>query len=170
MRTLSLLFNLLTISLLYVFVKRHFKSENLALLAAFLATISPFYIAYSQVARNYCMNMFLHLLATHLLLKIIEGEEKNEHPILNYFFYGLTALACEMCHFSTFPLFLIHAIFVLIYFRKIRGYVGLSLAMLIPLIGVIFWLKSDGASGFLTTLITAQRFITTWLSPTLTST
>lgn len=144
LRMPSLLFNLLTISLLYVFLRKHFRSENLALLASFLAAISPFYIALSQVARNYCMNIFLALLATHLLLKIIESEERNEKPILAYITYGFCALACEMCHFSTFPLFVIHAIFVLIYFRKLRGYIGLSLAMLIPLAGVVLWLKSDG--------------------------
>ena len=144
LRIPSLLFNLLTISLLYVFIRKYFRSENLALLASFLATISPFYIAFSQVARNYCMNIFLALLATHLLLKIIESEERNEKPFWAYISYGFCALMCEMCHFSTFPLFVIHAIFVLIYFRKIRGYIGLSLAMLIPLAGVVLWLKSDG--------------------------
>ena len=144
LRMPSLLFNLLTITLLYIFIKKHFRSENLALLASFLAAISPFYIAFSQVARNYCMNMFLTLLATHLLLKIIESEERNQKPFLAYISYGLCVLACEMCHFSTFPLFLIHGVFVLMYFRKTRGYIGLSLAMLIPLIGVSLWLKSDG--------------------------
>ena len=144
LRMLSLLFNLLTIRLLYVFVETHFRSKKLALLAVFLATISPFYIVFSQVARNYSMNMFFALLATHLLLKIIESEEKNEKPIANYIFYGLSALACEMCHFSTFPLFFIHAIFVLMYFRKTRGYIAFILAMIIPLIGVVIWLKSDG--------------------------
>lgn len=141
LRMLSLFFNLLTISLLYVFVKTQFHSKNLALLAAFLAATSPFYIVFSQVARNYSMNMFFALLATHILLKIIESEEK---PIANYIFYGLSVLACEMCHFSTFPLFFIHAIYVLMYFRKIRGYLGFVLAMIIPLIGVVIWLKSDG--------------------------
>jgi hypothetical protein len=144
LRMPSLLFNLLTIILLYFFVKKHFLSENLALLASFLAAISPFYIAYSQVARNYCVNMFFALLVTDLLLKIIASEEKNKKPLGLYFAYGFCVLACEMCHFSTFPLFFIHAVFVLIYFRKIRGYIGLSLAMLIPLLGVGLWLNSDG--------------------------
>lgn len=146
LRMPSLLFNLLTISLLYVFMKRHFRSENLALLTAFLAAISPFYIAFSQVARNYCVNIFLALLATHLLLKIIESEERKEKPFWMYISYGFCVLACEMCHFSTFPLFLIHGVFILMYFRKIRGYIGLSLAMLIPFIGVLLWFQSEGGA------------------------
>ncbi|MFT4032436.1 MAG: glycosyltransferase family 39 protein, partial [Siphonobacter sp.] len=137
LRLLSLLFNLATILLLYIFVKEHFKSERLALFSVLLATISPFYINYSQVARNYCMNMFFALLATHLLLLIIRKEEGNKRPIGYYFAYGFSALACEMCHFSTFPLFFVHGLYVLLYFRKLRGYVGLALAMLIPVIGVL---------------------------------
>ncbi len=140
----SLIFNLLTILLLYVFVKKHFCSQNLALLAAFLATISPFYVVYSQVARNYSVNMFFALLATHLLLLIIEREEKQAKPTWQYFFYGCCVLICEMCHFSIFPLFFIHAAYVLIFFRKRRGYLGFSLAMIIPFIGIGLWLSSDG--------------------------
>jgi len=144
LRMLSLLFNLLTISLLYVFVKEHFRSENLALLVVFLATISPFYITYSQVARNYSINMFFALMSTHLLLKILMSEEIKEKPFWNYFYYGCCVLACEMCHFATFPLFLTHALFVTIFFRKKRVYVGFGLAMLIPAIGVGLWLNCEG--------------------------
>jgi dolichyl-phosphate-mannose--protein O-mannosyl transferase len=118
MRLPSLIFNLFTIFLLFVFVKEHFRSSNLALLAAFLASVSPFYINYSQVARNYSVNLFFALLATHLLLKIIQEEEYSQKPVWKYVFYGCCALICELCHFATFPLFLIHALFVILFFRK----------------------------------------------------
>ncbi len=144
MRFPSLLFNLLTIILLFIFVKEHFQSPNMALLAAFLAAISPFYIAYAQVARNYSLNMFFALLATHLLLKILQEEESDNKPIRKYIFYGFSVLACELCHLATFPLFLIHALYVLVFFRKIRPYFGFAFAMIIPLIGLVLWLNSDG--------------------------
>ena len=140
MRFPSLLFNLLTILLLFTFIKEHFQSKNLALLAVFLATISPFYITYSQVARNYSLNMFFALLATHLLLKILREENNNNRPIGRYIFYGFSVLACELCHFATFPLFLIHGLYVVLFFRKVRGYIGLALAMIIPLTGLALWL------------------------------
>lgn len=144
MRMPSLIFNLFTIVLLFVFVKEHFRSQNLALLAAFLAAISPFYINYSQVARNYSINIFFALLATHLLLKIIQEEENSQKPVWKYVFYGCCALACELCHFATFPLFLIHALFVVLFFRQKRGYIGFTLAAIIPLVGVLAWLNCDG--------------------------
>jgi uncharacterized membrane protein len=144
LRILSLLFNLLTVILIFVFVKTHFQSEKLALLSAFLSAISPFYINYSQVARNYAMLFFFALLATHLFLLIIQREKNKQNSTLYYLFYGLSALACELCHLSTFPLFLIHGTYVLLYVRQLRVWVGLSLAMLIPLVGVIAWIKSEG--------------------------
>jgi uncharacterized membrane protein len=144
LRILSLLFNLLTIVLIFVFVRTHFQSERLALLAAFLSAVSPFYINYSQVARNYAMLFFFALLATHLFLLIIRREKNGKKNALHYLYYGLAALACELCHLSTFPLFLIHGLYVLLYVRQIRIWIGLSLAMLIPLAGVMAWLKSEG--------------------------
>lgn len=144
LRILSLLFNLLTIVLIFVFVKAHFQSEKLALLAAFLSAISPFYINYSQVARNYAMLFFFSLLATHLFLAIIQREKNKQKTTLYYLYYGLSALACELCHISAFPLFLIHGLYVLLYVRQLRIWIGLGLAMLIPMAGVIGWLKSEG--------------------------
>lgn len=144
LRLPSLIFNLFTIVLLFVFVKEHFSSPNLALLAAFLASVSPFYINYSQVARNYSINMFFALLATHLLLRIIQEEENSLKPVLKYVLYGCCALICELCHFATFPLFLIHALFVILFFREKRGYLGFSLAAIIPLLGVLWWLNCEG--------------------------
>lgn len=144
LRVLSLLFNLMTIVLIFVFVRTHFQSEKLALLAAFLSAISPFYITYSQVARNYAMLFFFSLLATHLFLLTIKREKEKQKTALYYAFYGLSALACELCHLSTFPLSLIHGTYVLLFVRQIRVWIGLSLAMLIPLAGVLAWLKSEG--------------------------
>jgi uncharacterized membrane protein len=141
LRLLSLLFNLATILLLYFFVKVHFKDENLALIAVFLATISPFYIAYSQIARNYAMQFFLVLLATHFLLL---GLRNSNRTNLYFLLYGITALAAELCHISTFPIFLIHGLFVLIYYRKISTILRFGISMVIPVLGVVLWLNSDG--------------------------
>jgi len=144
LRLLSLIFNLLTVVLIFVFVSAHIQSNETALLSAFLAAISPFYINYSQVARNYAMLFFFALLATHLFLIIIKREKNKQKSTLYYLFYGLSALACELCHISTFPLFLIHGLYVLIYVRQLRVWISLCLAMLIPAAGVFAWLKSEG--------------------------
>ena len=77
LRFFSLLWGVLCIPLLYVFVKR-LASERLAVLAALLATLSPFMVAYSQEARMYTMLPCLALLA---LLAYWNGLEKENQPV-----------------------------------------------------------------------------------------
>lgn len=143
LRLLSLIFNVLTVILLYFFTKKHYKSDSLALIAMFLAAISPFYVTFSQVARNYAMQYFFSLLATHIFLLILDRDNKK-NKVLLYIFYGIVALACELCHISTFTLFFIHGLYLLLFHRKLANLMGFGLAMLIPFVGVLAWLFSDG--------------------------
>lgn len=144
MRMPSLIFNVLTVLLLFIFVRTHLKSDNLALLSAFLAAISPYFISYSQIARNYPVLAFFSLLSVHLLLLIFREEEKNRRPIFLYFDYGLVVFVCLMNHYSIFPLFLIQGLYCLLFLRKQRAWLGLTLAMIIPVLGMLFWIKFSG--------------------------
>lgn len=144
MRMPSLIFNVLTVLLLFIFVRTHLKSDSLALLSAFLAAISPYFISYSQIARNYPVLAFFSLLSVHLLLLIFRDEEKNRRPTLLYFDYGLVVFVCLMNHYSIFPLFLIQGLYCLLFLRKQRAWLGLTLAMIIPVLGMLFWIKFSG--------------------------
>lgn len=144
MRMPSLIFNVLTVLLLFIFVRTHLKSDNLALLSAFLAAISPYFISYSQIARNYPVLAFFSLLSVHLLLLLFRDEEKNRRPIFLYFDYGMVVFVCLMNHYSIFPLFLIQGLYCLLFLRKQRAWLGLTLAMIIPVVGMLFWIKFSG--------------------------
>lgn len=144
MRMPSLIFNVLTVLLLFIFVRTHLKSDNLALLSAFLAAISPYFINYSQIARNYSVLAFFSLLSVHLLLLIFREEEKNRRPTFLYFDYGMVVFVCLMNHYSVFPLFLIQGLYCLLFLRKQRAWLGLTLAMMIPVLGMLFWIKFSG--------------------------
>jgi uncharacterized membrane protein len=76
LRFFSLLWGVLCIPLLYVLVKR-LSGERLGVLAALLATISPFMVAYAQEARMYTMLPCLALLA---LLAFWNGLEREHQP------------------------------------------------------------------------------------------
>ncbi len=144
MRMPSLIFNVLTVLLLFIFVRTHLKSDNLALLSAFLAAISPYFINYSQIARNYSVLAFFSLLSVYLLLLIFREEEKNRRPTFLYFDYGMVVFVCLMNHYSVFPLFLIQGLYCLLFLRKQRAWLGLTLAMMIPVLGMLFWIKFSG--------------------------
>jgi 4-amino-4-deoxy-L-arabinose transferase-like glycosyltransferase len=144
LRFLSLLFNLATIVLMYFFTKKYFSSTKIALTVAFLASISPFFINYSQIARNYSMQFFFTLLSTYLFLEIIENFKLKMYPILLYVLYGIIVLFAELCHISVFPLFFAHGIYILIFHRNLPFILKLSASFLIPILGMTLWLNSDG--------------------------
>lgn len=140
LRGLSALFNLLLTAFLAFFIIRHFQNQKLALLSVFLASISPFFITFSQVARSYSMIFFMALLTTHFLLLALE-KRKMAWPHLAY---GVLALLLLMTHYSSFLVLLFHAIYVFIYHRKLSTIVQLAIVATIPTIGLILWLNSAG--------------------------
>lgn len=143
-RSLSAVFNLFTIVLIYGFVHEFFKNRTLALLAAFLSAVSPFFIAFSQVARNYAMLFFFALAATYLLLRIIRKQQANPQFVGEVLLYGLCALICLLCHISTATLFVVHGIYILLYFRKQKVLLPLLASAVIPVVGMALWLTSAG--------------------------
>jgi uncharacterized membrane protein len=146
LRGLSILFGILLIGLIYIFVNEHFNSPRLALLTAFLASIEPLYVGWSQVVRTYTMTFFFCLLATHLFFKIIHSKSKNVSIGL-YLAYGLCAFVCLMCHYAVFPLFLLHGLLTLLFVRNLKTYFGLAAAMLIPALGMYWWLWHAGGQA-----------------------
>ena len=140
----SVIFSTLTILLLYFFVKRFIKSERVALLSCFLASIEPFFIAYSHQARNYSMSFFLILLASYLFLRVVENEEKKELEIKYYIFYALVALLSLLSHFLTFTIFVAHGLYVLFFLREKRGWFGLGLSMTFAISGMVLWMTIGG--------------------------
>ncbi|AEI46636.1 glycosyltransferase family 39 protein [Runella slithyformis] len=115
----SVLFSTLIVLLLYVFVKRHFKSESLALISAFLAAIEPFFVAYSHMARNYSMSFFLTLLATHLFLLIVQKQRESKPTWKLLIAYGFTLTVSVLSHYLTVTVFMCHGLYVLLYVRPL---------------------------------------------------
>lgn len=143
-RLLPVIFNLATIPMLFHFVRVHFRNRSVALLAAFLATISPFFIVYSQINRTYTLLFFLALLSTHLFLLTIDKLKNGEKASRWLILYGLSVSGCLFCHVAIFPLFFIHGLHLIIFHRNIRLIVLFAAAMLIPITTMSSWLVLDG--------------------------
>ena len=134
LRMPSVLFSTLTVLLLFVFVRRHFRSDGLALVSATVAAVEPFFVSYSHMARNYSMTFFLTLLATHLFLLILErgptpgGPANRQSPIGLHVAYGLVFILSVLSHYLTVTVFLCHGLYALLYLRHVRSWVALGLA------------------------------------------
>lgn len=151
-RFLSVLFSCLTIILLFIFINEHFKNAILAILACFLMSIEPFFIAYSQQARNYSLSFFLTLLATHIFLKIIKNEENGEKKYGLYLIYGCLSACCLLSHFLTATVFMAHGLYVLLFIRKIRPWVLLPISLSIGALAFGYWILYGGGNYTFSTL------------------
>ncbi len=144
LRLPSLIFNLITIVVLYFLTKKIFKSIKLALFVSFLASISPFFINYSQIARNYSLQFLFTLTSTYLFLLIIENFNSNKSSISLYVLYGCCVLCAELCHISVFSLYFAHGLYSIIFYRNPKLILSLLASFIIPLVGLALWLNSDG--------------------------
>ena len=151
-RFLSVLFSTLVVGLIYLFVKRHFRSEKLALLSAFLAAIEPFFVAYSHMARNYSMSFFLTLLVTYLFLLIIEKRYEGRSAGKLYAAYGLTFVLCLLSHYLTLTVFLSHGLYVLLFVRPLKAWIPFALTTAVGIGLVSLWFIFGGGKYTFQTL------------------
>jgi len=151
-RFLSVLFSCFIIVLLFFFIQEHFKNLHLALLACFLLAIEPFFIAYSQQARNYSLSFFLTLLLTHIFLKIIKNEEIGIKKNGLYWFYGFISAACLLSHFLTATVFMAHGLYVLLFVRKTRPWILLPISLSIAALTFGYWILYGGGNYTFATL------------------
>lgn len=158
MRMLSVLFSTLTVLLLYFFVKKHFKSESLALTSSAIAAIEPFFVAYSQMARNYSMSFFLTLLATHLFLLIMEQAEKRKNATSLYLAYGLTFVISVLSHYLAVTVFLCHGLFALLFLRERKPWLALAITGVVGMGLVSLWFIYGGGKYTFFTLNYQAKF------------
>ena len=152
----SVVFSTMVVGMVYVFVKRHFRSESLALLSAFITAIEPFFVAYSHQARNYSMSFFLTLLATHLFLLIVQGLRQHEnYPPPGwklYFAYGLAFVLCLLSHYLTITVFLCHALYALLFLRPLKAWIPLMATAVVGVGVVSLWFVFGGGKYTFQTL------------------
>ena len=154
MRMLSVLFSTLTVALLFLFVRWHFRSNTLALLAAGIAAVEPFFVAYSQMARNYSMTFFLTLLGTHLFLLIMERvNRKASYPspprrtaFTLYMAYGAVFALSVLSHYLAVTVFLCHGLYAALYLRNLRAWASLAITGVVGFGLISLWFIYGGGA------------------------
>ncbi|MBX4186833.1 MAG: glycosyltransferase family 39 protein [Candidatus Doudnabacteria bacterium] len=94
LRGLSILFGVLTVYAGYLFARKAFNNEKLAMVTAFLLAINPFQIQYSLEARMYTLGTFLVLISSWQLLRALESNKLKDWII-----YGLLTAAGLYTHY-----------------------------------------------------------------------
>lgn len=136
LRFFSLLWSVLFIPLLYVGTKR-LSSERLAVLAALLATISPFMVAYSQEARMYTMLPCLALLA---LLTFWNGLERKLQPVW-WVAYLVVMILGAFTHYLFILVWLVTTLYIVLDYLRRRQVRWWAVAVQgLPLLVAGIWL------------------------------
>ncbi|MFD2933872.1 glycosyltransferase family 39 protein [Spirosoma flavum] len=154
----SIIFSTLIVGVVFLLVRRYLRSESLALLCAFLTAIEPFFIAYSHMARNYCMTIFMTLLGTYLFLRILDRRKlrsptAGKQPIGLYIGYGLSFAIATLGHYLAITIFMCHGLYLLLFNRDLKTYIGLGLSYIAGAVGLIIpWFVFGGGKYTFQTL------------------
>jgi len=111
LRSLSVLFGVLTIPLMYAMALRLFSSRLAGLLAALLIAVSPLHVWYAQEARMYTLLTFLCLLSSFLLLLAIDAKRVPTLLVL-WTAYTLVNVAALYTHYFAFFILAFQGVFV----------------------------------------------------------
>ena len=167
-RSLSAVFGLATILLVYLLVRRLF-SEGTARLAALFIALGPFVVRYSEEARMYGMAAFFVVLATYLIVRIATSQASS---IKSWILYGFIIAAGLYTHYYTLFIIPVH----LAYLAWSRGgvkpliadkgwWLGNSLGALLflPWVPVILAQMSRVQAGFWIPPVTADTVPNTFM-------
>ena len=136
LRFFSLLWGVLFVPLLYGLTKR-LAGERLGVLAALLATISPFMVAYAQEARMYTLLPCLALLA---LLTFWNGLERKDQPLW-WLAYLVVMTLGALTHYLFVLLWIATALYLVVDYLRLRKLrIWAIVAQGLPLIVSAVWL------------------------------
>ncbi len=102
-RYLSLLFGVLTVAVLYAAVRTS-SGHRPAVLASALASISPFWVYYSQETRMYALATLLSLSSTWIFLRIVQRPRRAITPSIWMGYVLVSSLAVFSHYFAGFVL------------------------------------------------------------------
>jgi hypothetical protein len=100
MRSVSVIFNLLTVWVIFRWARQIFPHKKWTLLVLFFAAIEPFFIIYSQQVRNYTTSLFFTTASNYLFWKLIIQD--SEATVFNKKYFYLWVLASIGSLFSTY--------------------------------------------------------------------
>ena len=135
LQLLMVLLGVVSIYLLYLLTKYLF-TEKIALLTAFLLTINPFHVMYSQHVRSYIFLMVLFLTATILFFKYVKTRKVTH-------LYWLTLIYVVSFYSHVFTAFYVIAHFVIslfLYYKKSSKIKPYLVSIGITTILCAFWL------------------------------
>lgn len=153
----SVFWSILLLPLIFIFTKNLFKNQKyLPFFAMFCVAVEPFFIAQSHILRNYSMSMFLVVLSTLVLFKILSKNSPPSPKI--YFYYMFLVACCLMSHYLTFPVFVAHGVLFISSKQNQKSWYLMLIFALIPACILGLWLLYGGGKYSLKTMQDVATF------------
>lgn len=155
LRLPSALFGVLAIPLIYVLARRFLRSARLGLIAAWLATISPYFVWYSQEAKMYAEITALALAAIYALRRVVDAEPGRRTWPWWLMVVGATTLGMYSHIYAALLIGVEAALFALWWPRSRRHWRGGAIALAaltLPYLPLVGWqlnlVFTPGDQGF----------------------
>jgi 4-amino-4-deoxy-L-arabinose transferase-like glycosyltransferase len=142
-RSLSVLFGVLTVILGYYFCRQLFN-ERTANIAAALLSFHPVLVEYGQLARAYVPATFLILLATYSIYQVSVAKR---HTWLHIPLYVLVLNLSLLSHYVTLYVFLSHVLLVAIFHSHRKALVQYAIMAVVGFGIFSIWLFNGGWQG-----------------------
>ncbi|MFM6949144.1 MAG: hypothetical protein ACKOWQ_09025 [Aquirufa sp.] len=134
-RGVSVFFNLLTLMVLYIWAKRLKWNLNWALAVLAIATIEPFFVIFSQQARNYTCSLFFTTLSNYYYWLILSKKEGATPPKKYFSAWALASLGALFSTYLTALVLIGQLIFLFFHWpntETIKRFFIASIFILVP--------------------------------------
>jgi hypothetical protein len=137
LRFLSVMANVATVPLLYGLARR-WLSPSVAIVAAFLGALSPFYVWYAQEARPYALVLFLSLLAIYALTRAFAGWDGRPVARTWLLVYICSAVAALFTNYYAIFFIPVHVVLIALLVWRIAQARPFVLLPVLPLASAVF--------------------------------
>lgn len=141
MRSMSVLFSILLLVVVYWFCKDILESKTTGLWAMFLLAIDPLLVSQAHFARSYSLSFFLLFVSSYLFFRLLKNRNK---PTTLAVLYAIVASLSLLNHYLNFVILLAHVIIAAIYLRDTKKWLLLIGAGAFTLAIMAYWMLAGG--------------------------
>lgn len=174
MRSVSVLFNILTIWVMFRWSRQIMPNKVWTLVVLLFATIDPFFIIFGQQVRNYTTSLFFATASNYLFwLLIIRNQGEQNFQKKNFYLWVFSSIGALFSTYLTALVFIGQFVYMAIFVRSIPSWKNMMSGfalMLVPLIpwfiwgpGQYFWAFQADAAKQLLDFIHANGEVAGWL-------
>ncbi len=148
-RGVSVMFNMLTVWILFRWSRQFSKSNIWTLLIVFYAAIEPFFVVYSQQARNYSTSLFFTTASNYFFwILVIKRNGELNRNIKYLLFWVITSIGALFSTYLTVLSIVGQFIYVLFFVKDKSIWLRMSSSSILIFLPIVAWFIWGPARNF----------------------